>query len=493
LLRDYQQKSVCEVRRSASRNKTVVLQLPTGSGKTVIAGDIIKRALDKEKRVAFLVPYISLINQTWESFESQGIKHMGVVQSDHPLQDRSAPVQICSIDTLARRLIFPEVDLVVMDEAHRRSKFVQAWMKKGPHFIGLTATPWTKGMGKHWERLVIGATTQQLIDEGYLAPFRVFAPSAPDLEGIKMTAGDYNQKELGQRVNKTHLIASIVETWLEKSTGDKTLCFAVNRAHAAEIQRQFIEAGVNAGYIDAHTEMEERDEISRQFHAGEIKIVCNVNCLVAGVDWDVRNLILATPTKSEIKYVQMVGRALRTAEGKDYALILDHSDTTANLGFVTDIHHTQLDDGTEKAKTERKEKPLKPCPECGALKKAGPCPACGFKPDPQSHVAVEEGELQELTKGFKTTKAEADRYWRELCSYAKQKGFKWGWARHTLMDMTGHEPPTKYWPRQMVEPGEKVLNFIKHKNIRWAKRKQKDGGERGSLNSNDWPMSASAR
>jgi len=476
------------VRRSAAGNKTVVLQLPTGAGKTVIAGEIIKRALSKGNRVAFLVPFISLINQTFESFYAQGIKHIGVVQSDHPLCDSSAPVQICSIDTLARRMAFPEVDLVVMDEAHRRSKFVQAWMKKGPHFIGLTATPWTQGMGKHWQRLVVGATTQQLIDEGYLSPFRVFAPSAPDLEGIKTTAGDYNQKQLGERVNQTHLIASIVETWLEKSTGDKTLCFAVNRAHAKEIQSQFQAAGVEAGYIDAHTPMEEREDVSALFHEGIVKVVCNVGCLVAGVDWDVRNLILATPTKSEIKYVQMVGRALRTAEGKDYALILDHSDTTQRLGFVTDIHRTHLDDGTEKQSSERKEKLPKPCPECGALKTPGPCPHCGFKPNPQSHVEVEDGELQELTPNVKTTKAEADEIWRELCHYAKSKGYKLGWAAHTLRDMTGHEPPTKFWPKRMEEPGEKVRNYIKYKNIKWAKRKTNAGGGNDFSSSSELPM-----
>jgi len=478
MLRQYQEKAILDTRRQAAKAKTVVLQLPTGAGKTVIAEALIKNALAKGNRVAFLVPYVSLINQTIQSFYDQEIYNIGVIQADHPMFDSTAPVQICSIDTLAKRHYFPPADLVIMDEAHRRSKYVHNWMKQGPHFVGLTATPWTKGMGKHWESLVIGSTTQQLIDEGYLSPFRVFAPSKPDLKGVRTTAGDYNQKDLGERVNKAPLIASIVDTWLEKSSGGKTLCFAVNRAHAKQIQTEFEYNGVACGYIDAFTELEEREEIARQFHSGEIKVVCNVMCLVAGVDWDVRTLILACPTKSEIKYVQMIGRALRTAEGKDYALILDHSDTTEKLGFVTDIHHTTLNTGNEKVRQLRNEILPKPCPSCGTLKTKGPCPSCGFKAEPRSGVDHEDGELKEITN-YKYTKNEVDKFWRQLCSYAKDKGYRWGWARHTLKDMTGQEPPTKYWPKRLETPGEQVLNYIKHKNIKWAKRKNASGATGG--------------
>lgn len=299
------------------------------------------------------MPYISLIDQTWQSFYKQGIKDIGVIQADHQLYDLDATCQICSVETLSRRKIYPDVDLVIVDEAHRRSAFVLHWMEMGATFIGLTATPWSVGMAKHWKSLIVGKSTQEMINEGFLSDFRVFAPSTPDLEGVKTVAGEYHQGQLYKRVANTTLIASIVDTWVEQSSHEKTLLFAVNRAHAAEIQARFLERGIAAGYIDANTSTEEREVIRKDFHSGVIKIVCNVGCLVAGVDWDVRTLILAAPTKSEIKYVQMVGRSLRTAEGKDYALILDHSDTTHRLGFVTDILHDELNDGSRKQPLKR--------------------------------------------------------------------------------------------------------------------------------------------
>src|SRR5439155_12036812 len=110
-------------------------------------------------------------------------------------------------------------------------------------------------------------------------------------------------------------------------------------------QQKFLEEDIPAEYIDCYTEAPERKAIAERFHAGEVKVVCNVGCLTTGVDWDVRCIILARPTRSEMLYVQLVGRGLRTADGKTEALILDHSDNHVRLGFVTDIHYDELDQG----------------------------------------------------------------------------------------------------------------------------------------------------
>ena len=473
-LRPYQEQAIHSVRQAA-RNGDVVLQLPTGAGKTVVAGSMIKSALAKGKRVAFLVPYISLIDQTWQSFLKQGIKDIGVIQSDHMLYDPNAAVQVCSVDTLARRHIYPDVDLVIVDEAHRRSSFVNRWMKSDTLFVGLTATPWSRGMANHWSSLVVGATMRDMISAGYLSDFRVFAPSTPDLQGVKVVAGEYHQGQLYKRVANATLIASIVDTWLEKSTQEKTILFAVNRAHAAELQARFMERGVNAAYIDAHTSLQEREGIRMGFHSGDIQVVCNVGCLVAGVDWDVRTLILATPTKSEIKYVQMVGRALRTAEGKDHALILDHSDTTHRLGFVTDIHYDELDDGTPKKDRKQREKPEpKPCPKCGALKTGPMCNACGYRYIPESHVENEQGELVEVKQVKKqyTTERRLETY-AMLLHHARSRGMKDGWAYHKCKEITGSYPNKKVAP---IPPSEEVAGKIKHLQIKWAREKGRDSG-----------------
>jgi DNA repair protein RadD len=179
--------------------------------------------------------------------------------------------------------------------------------------IGLSATPWTRGLGQHFDKLVIGATTQQLIDEGYLSPFKVFAPSSPDLSDVRTVAGDYHGGELGEAMNKNKLVADIVDTWKRLGEGRPTLCFAVDRAHAKNLQQQFDEAGIRCGYVDAYTSLEEREEVRQRFHSRELEVVCNVGVLTTGIDWDVRAIILARPTQSEMLFTQMIGRGLRTA------------------------------------------------------------------------------------------------------------------------------------------------------------------------------------
>ena len=185
---------------------------------------------------------------------------------------------------------------------------------------------------------------------------------------MRTIAGDYHEGDLGEAMNKTMLVADVVTTWLERAAGRPTLCFAVDRAHAKTPAAAVPEADVPAEYIDCYTEAPERNAIAKRFHAGEVKVVCNVGCLTTGIDWDVRCIILARPTKSEMLFVQMIGRGLRTADGKADCLILDHSDNHIRLGFVTDIHHDELDDGEQRlASTRGRNEPLpKKCIKCSS-------------------------------------------------------------------------------------------------------------------------------
>ena len=153
--------------------------------------------------------------------------------------------------------------------------------------------------------LIIGTTTDELIKLGHLSDFKVFAPAHPDLRGVKTVAGDYEIKGLGSAMNKNELVADIVSTWLAKADNRPTLCFAVNRLHAKHIQQQFEEAGVKTAYLDAFSTLDERKQVAKDFAEGAVKVVCNVGVLTTGVDWDVRCIILARPTKSEIQ----IGRA----------------------------------------------------------------------------------------------------------------------------------------------------------------------------------------
>jgi superfamily II DNA or RNA helicase len=301
------------------------------------------------------------------------------------------------------------------------------------------------------------------------------------LTGVAVVAGDYNKKQLGKAMDKAQLVADIVSTWLERGQDRSTICFAVDRAHAKHIQKLFLEAGVPTGYMDAYTDLPERAEIARQFADGELKIVCNVGVLTTGVDWDVRCIILARPTKSEILYTQMIGRGLRTAESKIDCLILDHSDTTLRLGFVTDIAYDKLDDGQGRGNSEREKKIALPkaCPSCAFLKppRTPQCPSCGFKAEAVSKVEHTTGELLELARDGKkqissyTTK-EKETFYSELRGYAITRGYKDGWAYWAYKDKFGVGPSNSF-KGVALSPSAATLSWIKHRNIVKAKSREK--------------------
>ena len=270
--------------------KRVVAQAPTGFGKTIVAATMTRWALNRGKRVLFTVPALSLVDQTVEKFLAEGITDFGVMQANHALTNPMMPLQIASVQTLTKRLL-PPADLVIIDEVHRWFEYydevMDAPVMAHVPFIGLSATPWRKGLGLSFEKLVIGATTQQLIDTGYLSPPKVFAPASPDLSRVRTLAGDYHEGDLGEVMNRNGLVADVVETWQRLGEGRPTLCFAVDRAHARHIQQKFTDAGVPCGYVDMNTPAGEREQIKRQFHVGDLKVVVNVGCLTTGVDWDI--------------------------------------------------------------------------------------------------------------------------------------------------------------------------------------------------------------
>jgi superfamily II DNA or RNA helicase len=459
--------------------RRIVAQAPTGFGKTINAAHRLRRIQDAGKRAIFIVPVLSLIDQSIEKLAAEGVRDVGVIQANHLLTDYARPIQVASVQTLQRREV-PDADEIIIDEVHRWYQFYPQLLAD-PRFadvpiIGLTATPWTRGLGKYFNKLIIGATTQELIDAGYLSPFRAFAPASPDLTGVRTVAGDYHEGDLGEAMNKTILIADVVTTWLERAEGRPTLCFAVDRAHAKNLQQKFLEEDIPAEYIDCYTEANERNAIARRFHAGEVQVVCNVGCLTTGIDWDVRCIILARPTKSEILFVQMIGRGLRTAEGKSDCLILDHSDNHTRLGFVTDIHHETLDSGKERI-TARPDKPEalpKKCAKCSFLKppKTLKCPCCGFIPVPKPGAVHRDGELVELRSrsAVKAPSVNEQRlFYTELKRIQETRGYKSGWTAHKFREKFGQFPPYDFNSLPACAPSASTLRWVQSRAIAWAK------------------------
>ncbi len=481
-LRAHQVRAMSMLRRSlGTGHRRPMLQAPTGFGKTILGAAIVDGALSKGNRVTFVVPALSLIDQTVQAFWQEGIRDVGVIQADHELTNSSRAVQVASVQTLQRR-VFPKSDVVVIDEAHRWFKTYEDWMSdplfEQVPFIGLSATPWTKGLGKFFDDLLIAATTADLIDNGYLSRFRVFGPSSPDLSQVRTLAGDYHEGDLGTVMDKPQLVADVVSTWCSLGECRPTLVFAVNRAHAKNLRDQFERVGVPTGYIDAFTDADEREDVRKKFHNGDLQVVCNVGCLTTGVDWDVRCIILARPTKSEMLFVQMIGRGLRTADGKDDCLILDHSDTHQRLGFVTDIRHETLDDGQQqKGQSKTRDEAValpKVCPSCSFLKpaKVHACPSCGFEPERQSDVETVDGNLVSLDgKKRKYTPDEKRRWYAELLGYACHFGKTKKFALAQYRQKFGEWPYRKNGVHP-VTPSDEVKSYVKSRMIAYAKQKQ---------------------
>ena len=501
ILRPYQETAVNECRRAISewidvkfktdgsedlvrRRVRPVLSCPTGGGKTLVAASIFTAARAKRKTCAFVVPLLSLIPQTYRSFERAGMDHIGVIQGDNPLSDSSAPVQICSIQTVGRRLR-PQADVVIFDEIHTLHQAHVDWMAEadpGTVFIGLSATPWRKGLADHFDRMIVVETTAGLISRGFLSPYRAFASATPDLSNVKIVAGDYHEGQLGEAMNKPKLVADVVTTWLEKAERRKTLVFAVNCAHAQALQKQFLDAGVRAGYVDAYTKVEGvggREEMIEQLRTGELEVICNVGTMTTGVDAPfVSCLVLARPTRSEMLFVQIVGRGLRTCDGRDDCLIFDHSDTIARLGLPDEIHYDSFpwEPAEEAEAAKRKEALPKACPQCAYLKppRTLKCPCCGFETAPASKIQCAEGELSEVGSKRKP-KEQADMETKQkwlsgLIFIARERGYKDGWASRKYMEKFG------VWPHNTMHkspryPDAVVSGWVRSRQIAWAKAK----------------------
>jgi len=483
-LRPYQEAAIEKIRAAfASGKRRVILQLPTGGGKTLCAASIIQGAVNTGHRVLFICERITLVIQSASVFSGCGFR-VGVIQASHPDRDDGAPVQVASIQTLVRRAEqFQDWGMVFIDECHCQSKQFPVLMDRLPNtpFIGLSATPWARGMGKLWDGLVVGARVPELIAGGYLVDTEVYGPAQPDMTGVRVTmtryGRDYEEGETAKRAMK--IVGDAVENWLRYGGDRQTAMFATNIAHSRALTEAFQKAGVAAEHVDAYTDSEERAETFRRFDTGDTRIISSVDVISRG--WDkpaVSCLILARPTKSLILHIQQIGRALRPYPGKNMATVIDMAGNTARHGFITDPLPEELDDGTQRV-NEKKERSIplpKPCPSCHFMKPAGvhACPKCGFAPQKQNTVVHEEGTLVRISKtaAREVTRQERDRFYAEMLGLCKERGWKPGMAYYKTRERYGDAPRTKPEP---MPPSQETRNFVKAEQRKYFSQKRKEG------------------
>ena len=459
-----------------------MLMSPTGSGKTYLGLRVAKEALEKGKRAVFVCDRTVLINQTSETADRYGLHDHGIIQADH-WRSNNSYFQIASAQTLSARKIRPKADVVIVDEAHTQLKAWTDWIKESDcAFIGLSATPFSEGLGTLFTNLVNAATMADLVDMGVLVPMRVFTCTKPDMKGAKVVAGEWSDAEAEKR--GMQIVGDVVTEWIKYGDNRKTIVFGATIAHCEEIVRQFNAAGIKAALFTSHTTFSERAELLADFKRDDatLKVLCSVEALAKGFDVPAVSCVVdCRPLRKSLSTaIQMWGRGLRSAPGKTDCIILDHSGNIVR--FKKDferIYHEgldRLDDGEKMDREIRKddeEVEKSSCPSCGYTPFFRKCMQCGHEYKPQSMIEHVAGEMQEIVVG-KTRYADNARHlWEQTGSYALKHSApdkQLGRARALFKEIAGRWPPSSWrLPDAPVVITPEVANKIKSRNIAYIR------------------------
>jgi DNA repair protein RadD len=384
-LRPYQVGAIDQLRAYVAAGiLRLLLICPTGGGKTVIAAEMIRSAVARSKRVLFLAHRRELIDQCFDKLCRFGV-NAGVLMGTDRRRDDYFPVQVASVQTLARRLEqLPPADVIFVDEAHHAiSNSYRTIVDRYPHaiVIGLTATPWRLGklsLAEVFEESVLAATPAELMAIGALTGYEAYAYDSPQLHDVSMVAGEFHQKELAEACNTSVLVGNVVHEYLIHGGGRRGILFPVDTAHSKSLIDEFARAGVPAAHLDCHTPKLQRQRILSDLESGALRVVASVGVLTEGFDCcPVEVIMLARPTQSLSLHLQMIGRGLRPSPstGKQKALIHCHSGNVLRFGFPDDERDYSL------TATPKRDRAMHTCPFCkflfGSIRSDGKCPSCG--------------------------------------------------------------------------------------------------------------------
>ena len=443
-LYDFQEEKVNAVRDFVSKGyKSVLLASPTGSGKTAMATAIVYGAYKKEKVCFFVVPRRDLLDQTSLTLAEFGIPH-SFIAAGKPC-NTFARVFVCSTGTLQNRLsIVP--DIAIIDESHygdkALDKIIKYYKSNGAVVIGLSATPWKlsgKGLGCWYDKMVEGKSVRWLIDNKRLSEYRAFAPSHPDLSGIKIQHGDYVQSQLAEKMEQDRiLIGNAVKHYKQHAAGKLGITFGVSIKHSQILAQSYRDAGIPAMHIDGETPEDERKKISRAFAKREIMQLCNAELLCFGYDLAtssgikgvcIQSMTDCQPTMSLAKQSQKNGRNLRY-DGETH-LFFDHANNFQKHGLPDHPHEWTLSDRDKQSKESgEKTIPVRMCDVCSYCHTPAPvCPNCGNTYKVMSREIKEvEGELSEIQAVQQKKEARMEvgkaRSLEDLIAIGKKRGYK---------------------------------------------------------------------
>lgn len=307
----------------------VLFQMPTGTGKTTVFSEIVRKAHLKSKKVLIVVHRTELVEQIAERL-AQFEVDVGIISANIK-SSRNHDVQVATIQTLSRRE-YPPADIVIIDECHhsKAATYAKLWeIYPNARFLGVTATPVRingEGFDDLFDVLIPLEKLSYFFEHKYLAPIKHLVCSIPDLSRVKQRMRDYDIEMLRNVMLNNSLMANLVDSYKKHTSGKKTIVFAVDIEHSREIVQRYIGASIPAAHVDANTPKTERKEILSKFKSGEILVLSNVDIVSEGFDVpDCEAVQLARPTKSLVLYLQQVGRCMRPAPGKEFGIVLDNA------------------------------------------------------------------------------------------------------------------------------------------------------------------------
>lgn len=488
ILRDYQDKALLLARDSIRRGlKRPIIAAPTAFGKTILAAQMMKNCQDTGKKGFFFCDRVQLIEQTIDKFRQFGID-FGVRQASHPLTNPQAPIQIASIQTVSamagkhgRKL--PEFDLAIVDEAATQYAIIKTIIEKYNNIpiLGLTATPFSKGLGLMYNNLIVPITTRELLDRGMLAPVRYYGGEHVDLSKVRsVDPNNYSAQDLLDATDSDsdRLAGCIIANWEKYGEGSQTIAFSPSQALSRNLVERFNASGISSEHVDSNTPPDERLAMYAAHDAGEFKVLSCAQLLNTGYDSpSTRCIIDCYPVKSVTTYVQRVGRIMRLHPAGLDSIYLDHASNFERFGYAEDIVPESLHDGstvhreTDQIAGDKKEPKTRDCPECHQQMSGYRCKACGYTVAKDEQLLDDGAMLVELTGSAanrKDSRETKEQFYSELIYYGKVKGYKDGWSANQYREKYGVWPnKTKSHATETISP--LVTGWIKHGHIKRAK------------------------
>jgi DNA repair protein RadD len=516
ILRDYQRDLLARTAAAIREHRRVCVQAPTGAGKTTVFAVLVAAAVAAGMRVLVLATRTRLVRQIHDRLDSIDVRHGVIAASLRGLTSWSQPVQVASVDTLYRRCIadqkmpLPSADVVVFDEAHLAlgasrqailNSYPNAWQ------FGFTATPAkTSGasLRDQFDALIMGPAVSDLVASGMLVRPRIFNTpivSAKDLKsvGTDGKTGDYRTGRLSELMSRPKLIGDVIENWLAIANGQRTLVFACDKAHGAELLMKFRQAGVAAEQLTDDDDDTTREEVIARLEAGVTTVVINCFLLSYGIDIPLVDcVVLARPTRSVVMYLQSIGRGMRPAPGKEYFTLIDHGRVIENLGRPLYDRDWSLDSSSnvnaqarermQRVSVDEKPRTCKEC-KCSWLttEEGADCPNCGWKPTPAPKpVQVVDAQLVE-SKEAPVDREAMEKFYREACQWyanrwpdrwreKEKSGRWWAWSqtRTKFKRPDDERMPRGFWDASLRPTSLDTAGWLKSQMIRYAKGKAKE-------------------